>query len=157
MTKSRRIIFLTMYPMDRIDWGPTVRAHNIHRALAQCAEVDFVFGERRERRRTIREYLNSGKTEGAAGLYVETSTSWCTIEDLRLMAACKSAGVPVVTWIMDAYPLYPETTSGVPLHKRLGASPLWWLSMRGYIRTSDATRPDFRKVRVLAHRRLTRF
>ena len=138
MSPLRRVIFLTMYAMDRVDRGPAVRAHNIHRALTQLAQVDFIFGERRERRQTIRQYLNNGKVKGAAGLYIETSTSWCTIEDLQLMAACRRAGVPVVTWIMDAYPLYPEMTAGIPFHKRLGSSLLWRLSVWGYFRTSDA-------------------
>ena len=138
MSRPRRVIFLTMYAMDRVDWGPAVRAHNIRRALAELAEVDFICGERPGRRQAIRQYLKSDKAKDAAGLYVETSTSWCTIEDLRLMAACRRAGVPVITWIMDAYPLFPETMAGIPLHKRLGSSLLWRLSMRGYFRTSDA-------------------
>lgn len=138
MSSPRRVIFLTMYAMDHIDWGPTVRAHNIHRAFTQFAEVDFIFGERRERRQSIRQYLNSGRVKDAVGLYVETSTSWCTIEDLQLMAACRRAGVPVISWITDAYPLFPETRVGIPFHKRLGSSLLWRLSMWGYFRTSDA-------------------
>jgi glycosyltransferase involved in cell wall biosynthesis len=135
---NRRIIFLTMYAMDRVDQGPAVRAHNIRRALAQFAEVDFICGERRERRQSIRRYLESNKVEGTDGLYVETSTSWCTVEDLQLMAACRRAGVPVITWIMDAYPLYPETMAGIPLHKRLISSLLWQLSMWRYFQASDA-------------------
>ena len=127
-----------MHAMDRIDWGPAVRAHNIHRALSQFAEVDFVLGERRERRQAIRQYLNSGKVKGATGLYVETCTSWCTIEDLQLMATCRRVGVPVITWIMDAYPLFPETRIGIPFYKRFGSSLLWRLSMWGCFRTSDA-------------------
>jgi glycosyltransferase involved in cell wall biosynthesis len=127
-----------MYAMDRIDTGPTVRTYNLHQAFTQFARVDFISGERRERRHSIRQYLNSGQAKGASGLYVETCTSWCTIEDLRLMAACRRAGVPVIAWIMDAYPLYPETRAGIPLHKRLGSSFLWRLSMWGYFRTSDA-------------------
>lgn len=141
MSSPHRIIFLTMYAMDRIDSGPTVRAHNIHRAFTQFVEVDFIFGERRERRQRIRQYLNSRGVKGAAGLYVETSTSWCTIEDLQLMAACRGADVPIITWIPDAHPLYPKETkveAGVPFHKRWGSSLLWRLSMWGYFRTSDA-------------------
>jgi glycosyltransferase involved in cell wall biosynthesis len=118
-----------------------VRAHHLHQAFTQLAEVDFISGERRERRQLIRQYLADGRVNGAAGLYVETSTSWCTLEDLRLMAACRRAGVPVMTWIMDAHPLYPVETlieAGVPFHKRLGASLLWRLSMWGYFRASDA-------------------
>jgi glycosyltransferase involved in cell wall biosynthesis len=127
-----------MYTMDRVDSGPTVRIHNLHRALAQFASVDFILGERRTRRQKIRQYLNSGKVKGATGLFVEASTSWCTIEDLRLMAACRRAHVPVFTWIPDAYQLYPETMAGIPFHKRLGSSMLWRLSVWGYFRTSDA-------------------
>jgi glycosyltransferase involved in cell wall biosynthesis len=138
MSPPRRVIFLTMYAMDRTDWGPTARAYSIHQAFTQFAEVDFISGERRERRQSIRQYLNSGRAKGAAGLYVETSTSWCTIEDLQLMAACRRAGVPVIAWITDAYPLFPETSVGIPLHKHLGSSLLWRLSMWGYFRTSDA-------------------
>lgn len=138
MSPPRRVIFLAMYAMVRVDTGPTVRIHNLHRAFTQLARVDFIFGERRERRQSIRQYLNSGKEKGAAGLFVEASTSWCAIEDLQLMAACRRAGVPVITWIPDAYQLYPETMTGVPLHKRLGSVVLWRLSVWGYFRTSDA-------------------
>ena len=138
MSLPRRVIFLTMYAMDRIDWGPTARAHHIHQAFTQFAEVDFIFGERRERRQSIRQYLNRGRVKGATGLYVETSTSWCTVEDLRLMAACRRAGVSVMAWITDAYPLFPETRVGIPFHKSLGSSLLWQLSLWGYFRTSDA-------------------
>ena len=138
MSQPRRVIFLTMYAMERIGTGMTVRMRNIHRALTQFAEVDFIYGERRERRQLIRQYLNGGRLQGAAGLYVEASTSWCTIEDLQLMAACRRAGVPVFNFIPDAYPLFPETTVGIPFHKRLGSSLLWRLSIWGYFRTCDA-------------------
>jgi glycosyltransferase involved in cell wall biosynthesis len=141
MSRSRRVILLAMYAMGRLDWAPAVRVHNIHQALAQLAEVDFISGERRERRQAIRQYLKSNKVKDAGGLYVETSTSWCTIEDLQLMAACRRAGVPVLTWIRDAHALYPAETmveAGIPFHKRWGSSLLWWLSMQGYFRTSNA-------------------
>jgi glycosyltransferase involved in cell wall biosynthesis len=138
VSHPRRVIFLAMYAMVRVDTGPTVRMCNLHRALAQFASVDFISGERRERRQSIRQYLNGGKEKGADGLFVEASTSWCTIEDLRLMAACRRAGMPVITWIPDAYQLYPETMTGVPLHKRLASVVLWRLSVWGYFRTSDA-------------------
>ena len=135
---SSRIIFLAMYAMDTVDRGSTVRIHNIHRALSELAEVDYIHGENGERRRRIRRYLKSDKLEGASGLYVETCTSWCTLEDLQLMAACRRAGVPVLTWIMDAYPMFPETFGDYPTHKRFIVSILWRLSMWGYTQTSDA-------------------
>ncbi len=138
VSQPPRVIFLAMYAMDRIDTGPTVRLYHLRRALTQLAEVDFIAGERRERRQAIRQYLKSGKVEGAAGLYIEASTSWCTLEDLQLMAACRRAGVPVLVWIPDAYQLYPETRVGIPFHKRWGSYFLWRLSTWGYFRTADA-------------------
>jgi glycosyltransferase involved in cell wall biosynthesis len=141
MNQPRRVIFLKMYAVDRMNRAPAVRAYNIRRALAEFAEVDFICGERRERRQAIRQYLKSDRARGAAGLYVEASTSWCTVEDLQLMAACRRAGIPVAIWIPDAHPLYPIETmvdAGVPFYKRFGSSILWRLSMRGYFRTSDA-------------------
>jgi glycosyltransferase involved in cell wall biosynthesis len=133
----RRAIFLGMYPMGRIDRARAVRLHYMHQALSQLAEVDFIFGNRRERQQHIHRYLKSEKVKGADGLYVETSTSWCTLADLQLMVACRRSGVPVVTWIPDAYPLFPETMAAIPFHKRLGSSLLWRLSVRGYFRTTD--------------------
>jgi glycosyltransferase involved in cell wall biosynthesis len=124
--------------MDRIDRARAVRLHRMHRALSQLAEVDFIFGDRRERQQHIHQYLKSEKVKGADGLYVETSTSWCTLADLQLMAACRRSGVPVVTWVPDAYPLFPETMAAIPFHKRLVSSFLWRLSVRGYFRTTDA-------------------
>lgn len=138
MDQPERVLFLTMYAMDRIDSAGSMRAKNIHQALAQFVDVDFIFGERAERKQTIREYLKRGKLQGISGLYVETSVSWCTIEDLQLMAACRRNKIPVITWIMDAYPLFPETMRSLPFYKRLGSSLLWRLSMAAYFRISDA-------------------
>ena len=133
-----RIILLAMYAMDTVDRGSTVRIHNVQQALAGLAEVDYIHGDRRDRRQRIRSYLRKGEFEGASGLYVETCSSWCTLEDLQLMATCRRAGIPVLTWIMDAYPMFPETYGDFPTHKRLVVSALWRLSMWGYFRTSDA-------------------
>jgi glycosyltransferase involved in cell wall biosynthesis len=138
MDNHRRVIFLAMYAMDRIDTGSTVRIHNVERAVAELVAVDFIHGERQERRERIRQYLRDDRLEGACGLYVETCTSWCILEDLQLMAACRRAGIPVLTWIMDAYPMFPETFGDYPAYKRLIVSVLWRLSMWGYMQTSDA-------------------
>lgn len=136
--RPARVIFLAMYAMEHVDSGATMRVYNLRRTFAQFTEVDCIFGERRERSQAISKYLDSGKVQGASGLFVEASTSWCTFEDLRFMAACRTAGVPVLTWIPDAYQLYPHTREGVPLHKRLISSLLWRLSVWGYFRNSDA-------------------
>jgi glycosyltransferase involved in cell wall biosynthesis len=133
-----RVIFLAMYAMDRIDRGSTVRIHNVQRALARLADVEYIHGERHDRRKRIRSYLRDGELEGAFGLHVEACTSWCTLEDLQLMNACRRVGVPVFTWVPDAYPMFPETFGDYPLYKRLMVSVLWRLSMWGYMQTSDA-------------------
>lgn len=136
--QRHRVILLAMYAMDRVDRGSTVRIHNVQRALARLADVDFIHGERHERRRRIRSYLRENKQECAFGLHVEACTSWCTLEDLQLMNACRRAGAPVLTWVPDAYPMFPETFGDYPAHKRLVVTVLWRLSMLGYMRTSDA-------------------
>jgi glycosyltransferase involved in cell wall biosynthesis len=136
--QRHRIVFLSMYPLDRIDKGPKVRISNLYHALSQLCAVDLIAGLNTERRRVVRQYLNDKRFEGAFGLYVESSTGWCTLPDLRLMAACRRTGIPVLTWIRDAYPMFPQTMFGIPLYKRVGASVLWRLSMWGYMHTSDA-------------------
>ena len=136
--QGRRIVFLSTYPLDRIDKGPKVRISNLLRALSQLCAVDLIAGLNSERRPLVHQYLQDGRFRGAFGLYVESSTGWCTPHDLRLMAACRRAGIPVFTWIRDAYPMFPETMTRIPVHKRFGASLLWRLSVWGYFRTSDA-------------------
>ena len=137
-SQQRRIILLAMYAMDRVDRGSTVRIHNVQQALSGLAEVDYIHGERHERRQRIRSYLRDNRLEHLFGLYVEACTSWCTLEDLQLMIACRKARVPVFTWIPDAYPMFPETLGNYPSYKRLVVTILWRLSMWAYMHASDA-------------------
>lgn len=140
---------LAMYPLNRFDRGPQVRIVNMHWAFSKLCQVNLISGSRRERRLNVLKYLSSSSLNQITGLYVENSTSWATTMDLILMWICKRRHIPVITYIRDAHPFYPETTSHIPWHKRKISALLWRLSMWGYIQFSDALAfqtPSFAKL-----------
>jgi glycosyltransferase involved in cell wall biosynthesis len=114
-----------------------VRIWNIIESLKKLVPVTVIAGERAERRRAIQQHLRDGLLDHISALYVENSTSWATLADFRLMFACKRRKIPIITYIRDAYPLYPETMSHLSFFKRTISSFLWRLSMVGYVNLSD--------------------
>lgn len=138
LVKADNILVLAMYALDHIDRGPQVRIWNLFQALRELAPTTMIAGERRERRYATLKYLWEGILDHVTGLYVENSTSWAITTDFALLLACRRKQIPVITYIRDAYPLFPETIiHQVPFHKRVVSSFLWRLSMVGYFRFSD--------------------
>ena len=135
--QGSNVLFLAMCALDYINKGPQVRIWSLLQAMRETATIAFISGERRERRRATLDYLRGSSLDDITGLYVENSTSWAITTDFALMLACKRRHIPVVTYIRDAYPLFPETMREIPMHKRIVSSLLWRLSMVGYFRLSD--------------------
>jgi glycosyltransferase involved in cell wall biosynthesis len=126
-----------MYGLHRLDRGPQVRIYNLTRALAALTPIELIAAERPERPAKIQAFLRDKGLSHITGLYVEANTSWANLSDLRLMLACKQCGIPIITYIRDAYPLFPEMMRHILLHKRVISSFLWRLSMISYSNLSD--------------------
>jgi glycosyltransferase involved in cell wall biosynthesis len=103
-----RILLVSMYPLDRGLWGPTVRITSIRDALSRVVDLDVVSGWRGARTREAWRYWRSGRLHGLDGVYVESATTAPGPADVAFVQAARRAGVPVLTFIRDAYPLFPE-------------------------------------------------
>ncbi len=97
-----------MYPLDRGLWGPTARITRIRDALAAQVRLEVVSGTRGGRVRSLVRYMLSGRLRGLDGIYVESSTALPGPVDLAFLALAKLLGIRVVTYVRDAYQLYPE-------------------------------------------------
>jgi glycosyltransferase involved in cell wall biosynthesis len=67
-------------------------------------------------------YVAAGRLRGLAGIYVETSSWLPGPADIAFLAAARVLGVPVLTYVRDAQPLFSEYYRG--------GSPKRWLSRR---------------------------
>jgi hypothetical protein len=103
-----RLLFVSMYPLAEGNSGPTVRARRLLAALERRLPVDVVEGYRGPRRRAWLEYLFAGRLRGVDGVYVESSTALPSETDLGSLFLAKILGRPVMTYIRDAYQLFPD-------------------------------------------------
>jgi glycosyltransferase involved in cell wall biosynthesis len=117
-----RLLLLAMYPLDagRAESGPTVRIANMRAALEQLVALDVVSGRRGMRATALGRYAASGRLRGLAGIYVESSTALPGPADIAFLRAARRRGVPVLTYIRDAYQLFPEYWSSSTPRARLG-------------------------------------
>ncbi len=106
--RSPRVLLLAMYRLDHATTGPTVRIGQMRDALARRVELDLLSGARVGRAGAILRYLAAGRLRGVAGIYVESSTSLPGPADLLLLAMARRRRIPVLTFIRDAYQLFPE-------------------------------------------------
>ena len=97
-----------MYPLDRGLWGPTARITRIRDALAQQVRLDVVSGARGERAGRLLGYLARAHLRGLDGIYVESSTALPGPMDLVFLAFARLLGIRVITYVRDAYQLFPE-------------------------------------------------
>lgn len=111
-----------MYDLSERQSGPTVRIGHIRRALEQYAEVELIAGARADRRIATWRYLRSGRMRAVSGLYVESSTALPSETDLALLLVARALGTRVITYVRDAYQLFPDW------HR--ADSPKRWLSAR---------------------------
>jgi len=113
-----------MYPLDRGIWGATARITRIRDALAELVSLDVVSGTRRERVRRLARYAAAGGLRRLDGIYVESSTVLPGPVDLAFLALARALGVPVLTYVRDAYQLSSEY---YPVH-----GPRAWLSRTAF-------------------------
>jgi len=114
-----RLLLHSMYPLDRGLSGPTVRINNMRDALQEIVDLDVVAGLRSRRALALARYIALGQLRGLAGIYVESSTTLPSPADIAFLAAARRRGIPVLTYIRDAYQLFPEYWSGTGLKQRV--------------------------------------
>lgn len=108
-----------MYPLDGGLSGPTVRIGNMRDALREIVDLDVVAGLRSRRAAALGRYAARGRLRGLAGVYVESSTTLPSPADIAFLTAARRRDIPVLTYIRDAYQLYPEYWSGNTLKLRV--------------------------------------
>ncbi len=122
MPQSRqRLLLISMYPLDQGMWGPTVRITNLRDELSKRVELDLVSGYRGRRRRELVRYAVSGRMRGLAGVYVESSTFLPAEADIAFLALAKGLGIPILTYVRDAYQLFPEYYPITSFRRRVAA------------------------------------
>ena len=109
-----------MYPLDQGRWGPTVRISHLRDELSRLVDLDVVDGYRGERRLALARYAFSGRLRGLDGIYVESSSFLPAEIDIAFLGLARALGIPVLTFVRDAYQLFPEYDAGSSLRRRLG-------------------------------------
>lgn len=96
-----------MYPLDQGMWGPTVRIQHLRHELEALVDLDVVAGYRGARRRALLRYAFSGRLRRLEGIYVESSSFLPSETDLAFLALARALRIPVLTYVRDAYQLFP--------------------------------------------------
>ncbi len=109
-----------MYRLDRDVTGPTLRIGQVRNALAHRVELDVISGARMARAGAFVRYLFAGRLRGLAGIYVESSSSLPGPADLLFLAVARARHTRVLTYIRDAYQLFPEYYPLDSLKRRIG-------------------------------------
>ena len=109
-----------MYPLDGGRWGPTVRIGHLRDELSALVELDVVDGYRGARRRRLVQYAVSGRLRGLDGIYVESSTFLPAEADVAFLGLARALGIPVLTYVRDAYQLFGEEYPAASLRQRVG-------------------------------------
>ena len=110
--RRRRLLLLSMYPLDQGIWGATARITHMRDELSTLAEVDVIAGWRLPRARALLRYAASRGLSRLSGVYVESATTLPGPVDIAFLALARSLGVPVLTYLRDAQPLFPEYSPG---------------------------------------------
>ena len=110
-----------MYPVNQGSWGPTVRISHLCGELSRLVDLDLVAGYRGERRMGLARYTIGGRLRGLDGIYVESSTFLPAEADVAFLALARALGIPVLTYIRDAYQLFPDYYELGSLRRRIGA------------------------------------
>lgn len=121
-----------MYPLDRGQWGATARITHMRDELARLADLDVVAGLRLPRAATLARYVARRRLHRLDGIYVEPSTTLPGPADVAFLGLARSLGIPVLTYIRDAQPLFAEYYPG--------GSPKRWLSRQLFRPTFGALR-----------------
>lgn len=132
-----RLLLLSMYPLDRGVWGATARISHMRDELRTMVELDVVAGWRLPRAAALLRYAASRRLHHLAGIYVESSTTLPGPADIAFLSLARSLGVPVLTYLRDAQPLFSEYYPG--------GSAKRWLSRALF-------RPSFAALRAVSDR-----
>ncbi len=119
---SPRLLLVSMYPLDAGVWGPTARITRVRDELAKLVELDVIDGYRGDRRRRLWRYALSGRLRGLDGVYVETSTFLPAESDIAVLGLARALGIGVLTYVRDAYQLFPEDYPRDTPKRRLAAA-----------------------------------
>jgi glycosyltransferase involved in cell wall biosynthesis len=109
-----------MYPLDQGRWGPTVRISHLRDELSALVDLDVVDGYRGRRRGALLRYAFSGRLRGLSGIYVESSSFLPAELDIAFLALARLLGIPVITYVRDAYQLFDDYGSPDGLRGRIG-------------------------------------
>ena len=107
-TRRPRLLLLSMYPLAADPSGPIVRITHLRDELAGLVDLDVIAGYRGARRRELTRYAFRGALRRLDGIYVESSTFLPSEADVAFLALARALGVPVLTYIRDAYQLFDE-------------------------------------------------
>jgi hypothetical protein len=110
-----------MYPLDAGMWGPTVRISHLRDELARLVDLDVVAGYRGARRLALARYAASGRLRGLDGIYVESSSFLPAEVDLAFLGLARALGVRVLTYVRDAYQLFPDEYPRTSVRRWIGA------------------------------------
>jgi hypothetical protein len=116
---GRRVLLVSMYPLDRGVWGATTRIMQLRDALSRQAELDVISGTPSRRARQMARYVTGGRLRGLAGVYVENATSLPRLADIAFLATARAHRLPVLTYLRDAQQLFPEYYTAGSLKRRL--------------------------------------
>ncbi len=105
--RRRRVLLVSMYRLGVANSGPTVRISSLRDALAGLASLDVVAGNRGERSVALARYAASGRLRGLDGIYVESSSFLPSPADVAFLGLARALGIPVLTFVRDAYQLLP--------------------------------------------------
>jgi glycosyltransferase involved in cell wall biosynthesis len=111
-----------MYPLDRGQWGPTVRIGHLRDELGRLVDLDVIAGYRGPRRLALARYALSGRLRGLDGIYVESSSFLPAEADVAFLALARTLGRPVLTYVRDAYQLFPDDYPRSSWRQRAGAA-----------------------------------
>lgn len=111
-----------MYPLDRGKWGPTVRIGHLRAELSGLVDLDDVAGYRGARRAALARYAVSGRLRGLDGIYVESSSFLPAEADIAFLGLARALGIEVLTYVRDAYQLFPSEYPPGSLRQWIGAA-----------------------------------
>jgi len=111
-----------MYPLDGALWGPTVRITHLRDELAAMVDLDVIDGFRGARRVRLVRYTLRGSLRGLDGIYVESSSALPSATDIAFLGLARALGIPILTYIRDAYQLFPEYYATDSLRRWLSAA-----------------------------------
>lgn len=111
-----------MYPLDRGRWGPTVRIGHLRDELEQRVDLEIVAGDRAARRLALARYAVSGRLRGLDCIYVESSSFLPAEADIAFLGLARALGARVLTYIRDAYQLFPDEYPAGSLRRRIGVA-----------------------------------